>query len=386
MNEGFIPYYVPSLDQAEVDEVVDTLRSGWLTTGPKVGRLEEAFGAYVGAGHALAVSSCTAGLHLALAALGIGPGDEVITSALTFCATANVVVHLGARPVLADITSDDYNLDPADLERRITPRTRAVVPVHYGGQPCRMDEVMAIARRHNLAVVEDAAHAVGAQYRRRRIGAIGHATAFSFYATKNMTTGEGGMVTTGDAALAQRVRLLSLHGLSHDAWRRYTDKGSWYYEVLAPGYKYNMTDIQAALGIHQLQKLEGFLAARQRYADLYRRYLADAEEVVLPAARPEVHHAWHLYAIRLETARLTIDRARFIELLRERGIGTSVHFIPVHLHPWYRQQYDYREGDFPNAEAAYRGLVSLPLYPRLGDEGVARVAAAVADIVRRHRR
>lgn len=386
MKEGFIPFFVPSIGQEEIDEVVETLRSGWLTSGPRVARLEEAFRAYVGSGQAVAVSSCTAGLHLALAALGIGPGDEVVTSTLTFCSTANVVVHLGARPVLADIGLDDYNLDPADLERRLTPRTRAVIPVHYGGQPCRMDEILAIARQHKLAVVEDAAHAVGAEYRGRRIGVLGDAAAFSFYATKNMTTGEGGMVTSDDPALAERVRLLSLHGMSRDAWGRYTDQGSWYYEVLAPGYKYNLTDIQAALGIHQLKKLEGFLGVRQRYADLYRRHLAGVEGVVLPAARPEVRHAWHLYPIRLEAERLTIDRARFIELLRERGIGASVHFIPVHLHPWYREQYGYKRGDFPQAEAAYQGLVSLPLYPLLGEEGLARVAEAVADIVRQHRR
>lgn len=384
--EGFIPYCLPTLDDSEIDEVVDTLRSGWLTTGPKVARFEEAFRQYAGSAHALAVNSCTGGLHLSLAALRIGAGDEVITTTLTFCATANVAVHLGATPVLADITLDDYNIDPADVERRITPRTKAIMPVHYAGQPCRMDEIMDIAERHNLAVIEDAAHAVGAEYKGRRIGDIGHATSFSFYATKNMTTGEGGMVTTNDDELAERVRLLTLHGMSHDAWDRYSDKGSWYYEVLAPGYKYNMMDLQAALGLHQMEKLESFIEERQKQASLYQRYLGDVEEIILPVSRPDVRHVWHLYAIRVVADRLTIGRGEFIEELRERGIGTSVHFIPIHCHPWYREQYGYKQGDFPNAEAVYEGLISLPLYPRLGEEGVARVSQAVRDVVSKHRR
>ncbi len=384
--EDFIPYCLPTLDESEIDEVVDTLRSGWLTTGPKVTRFEETFRNYVGTEHAAAVNSCTAGLHLSLAALDIGPGDEVITTTLTFCATANVAVHLGATPVLADICLDDYNLDPADVERRITPKTRAIMPVHYAGQPCRMDELMEIAERHNLAVIEDAAHAVGAEYKGKSIGGIGHTTSFSFYATKNMTTGEGGMVTTNDAELANKIRLLTLHGMSHDAWDRYTDKGSWYYEVLAPGYKYNMMDIQAALGIHQMEKLESFIEERKHQAELYQRYLGDLEEIILPATRPDVRHVWHLYPIRVVADRLEIDRSEFIEALRERGIGTSVHFIPVHKHPWYREHYGYQPTDFPNAEAVYEGLISLPLYPRLGEDGVGRVAEAVRDVVRRNRR
>ncbi|MDP2948011.1 MAG: DegT/DnrJ/EryC1/StrS aminotransferase family protein [Chloroflexota bacterium] len=385
-KKTFIPFYRPYLDEREVEEVADTLRSGWLTSGPKVERFEAEFAAYVGARRAIAVNSCTAGLHLALAAAGIGEGDEVITTPFTFCSTVNVVLHQRARPVLADICLDDYNIDPQEVERRITPRTRAIIPVHYAGQPCRQDELLDVARRRSLLVVEDAAHAVGAEYKGRRVGSLGDVTAFSFYATKNLTTGEGGMVTTGDDALAERIRLLSLHGLSHDAWGRYSEKGSWYYQVLAPGFKYNMSDIQAAIGIHQLAKLEGSIAARQRWASLYDRCFQDVGEVATPRVRAEVRHAWHLYVIRLEVERLTIDRARFIELLRERGIGTSVHFIPIHFHPWYRENLGYGPGDFPQAEAAYQGVVSLPLYPQMTGEQVTRVAETVIEVVRAHRR
>lgn len=387
MSQPFIPFHRPSIGQAEIDEVVDTLRSGWLTTGPKVARFEGEFARYVGAAHALAVSSGTAAMHLALAALGIGPGDEVITSPMTFCSTAHVIVHLGATPVFADVRADDLNLDPEQVARRITPRTRAVLPVHYGGQPCRMDELLALARRHGLAVVEDAAHAVAAEYRGRRVGSLGDATAFSFYSTKNLATGEGGMVTTNDAGLAARMRPLALHGMTRDAWDRYTERGSWYYQVVDAGFKYNMTDIQAALGLHQLARQEDLRAAREHVAARYTQALAPyAELVETPTVRPEVRHAWHLYPIRLRLERLRIDRAEVIERLRERGIGTSVHFIPVHLHPYYRERYGFREGEYPVTEDAWIRLISLPLYPDLTEEEVDRVTRAVIDVLTAHAR
>jgi len=386
MSETFLPYCRPDLGPEEIDEVVETLRSGWLATGPRCKQFEERFREYVGASHAVAVSSCTAGMHLALAAAGIGPGDEVITTPLTFCSTVNVVIHRGATPVLADICLDDYNLDPAEVERRITPRTRALMPVHYGGQPCRMDELLDIARRHKLLVIEDAAHAVGARYRDRPVGSLGDVTVFSFYVTKNMTTGQGGMVTTEDGDLAAQVRLLSLHGMSHDAWRRYEALGSWYYEVTAPGFNFAMTDVQAALGLGQLSRLERFQELRARYAAEYHRLLADLEEVILPSARPEVRHVWHLYPVRLRSERLTIGRAEFIEALRERGIGTSVHFIPIHYHPYYREGFGFRKGDYPRCEQVFEGLLSLPLYPLMSMDDVARVAEAVREIVGAHRR
>jgi dTDP-4-amino-4,6-dideoxygalactose transaminase len=260
------------------------------------------------------------------------------------------------------------------------------MPVHYAGQPCRMDELLDIARRHKLVVIEDAAHAVGARYRDRPVGSLGDVTAFSFYVTKNMTTGQGGMVTTEDGELADRVRLLSQHGMSHDAWRRYEVRGSWYYEVTAPGFNFAMTDVQAALGLQQLSRLEGFQELRARYAAEYHRLLSDLEEIVLPSVRPEVRHVWHLYPIRVRSERLTIGRDEFIEGLRERGIGTSVHFIPIHYHPYFREAFGFRKGDYPRCEEVFEGLLSLPLYPLMSMEDVARAAEAVREIVRANRR
>jgi UDP-4-amino-4,6-dideoxy-N-acetyl-beta-L-altrosamine transaminase len=381
-REDFLPFALPTIEEDEIAEVVDTLRSGWITTGPKVKRFESAFAQYVGAKHAVAVNSCTAALHIALTAAGIGPGDEVITSPLTFCSTANVVIHLGGTPVFADIDSD-LNIDPIEIARCITPRTRALIPVHFSGQPCRMDEILAIARRHDLVVVEDAAHAAGARYHEQMIGGTGDVTAFSFYAIKNMTTGEGGMITTNDDALDGQMRLLSLHGISRDAWKRYTSEGSWYYEVTCAGYKDNMTDIQAALGIHQLAKLERFLEVRAKYAHMYNEAFAQIPEIQTPVVNEDIRHAWHLYVIQLDLERLTLDRAQFIEALRARNVGTSVHFIPVHLHPYYRERFGYQRGDLPNAERAYDRILSLPLYPTMTEEDVAYVIRAVTEIVER---
>lgn len=378
----FLPYNRPSIGDEEIAEVVATLRSGWLTTGPRVAHFEAAFREYVGAPHAIAVSSCTAGLHLALAAAGIGEGDEVITTPLTFCSTVNVIVHQRARPVLADISPDDYNIDPAQIERKITRRTRAIIPVHYGGQPCRMDAILDIARRHGLLVIEDAAHAHGALYRGRKVGTLGDVTVFSFYATKNMTTGEGGMVTVHNAALAERIRLLSNHGMDYNAQRRYEAEGSWYYEVLAPGYKYNMTDIQAALGLHQLARLEEYTRRRTEIAARYTEAFAGLEQIVTPAVRPEVRHVWHLYAVQVRRNSRRIDRDRVIAALRKQGIGTSVHFIPIHYHPYYREGFGFRRGDYPVCEAVFEGLISLPLYPSMTDAEVERVIEAVRKAVR----
>lgn len=389
MRAAFLPYALPSIGEEEIAEVVDSLRSGWLTSGPKVRRLEGELAAYLGARHALAVSSCTAALHIALTALSIGPGDEVVVPTMTFCSTANVVVHLGARPVLVDV-GPDLNVTPEVIEAALTPHTRAIVPVHYGGQPCDLEAIHALAARHGLPIVEDAAHAIGARYRDQKIGSDALAaprsiTCFSFYAIKNMTTGEGGAIATADDGLAETMRLLTLHGMSRDAWKRYTGAGSWYYEVVLPGYKDNMTDIQAALGIHQLQKLEGFIETRRRYARLYDEAFVDLPEVEVPIVRPGRCHVYHLYPILLSLERLAIDRAQFIEELRSRGIGTSVHFVPVHLHPFYARQFGYRPGDLPCAEALYSRLISLPLYPAMSVTDVADVIHAVGDVVRAFR-
>jgi dTDP-4-amino-4,6-dideoxygalactose transaminase len=395
VRKEFLPYALPTIGEEEIAEVVDSLRSGWVTTGPKVKRFESDFADYIGTEHAVAVNSCTAGLHIALTALGVGPDDEVIVPTLTFCSTANVVVHLGARPVLVDV-DQDYNVDPGAVEAAVTPRTKAIVVVHYGGQPCDMSAIRSIAADYGLPVVEDAAHAVGATYQGQKIGssalvrqadsAAQVLTVFSFYATKNMTTGEGGMITTSDSELADRMRLLTLHGMSRDAWKRYTSAGSWYYEVVAAGYKDNMTDIQAALGIHQLRRLDEFIAMRQHYADLYHEAFADLTEIDAPVLHADRTHVYHLYAIRLRVERLQIDRAEFIQALRERNIGTSVHFIPVHLHPFYRNTFGYQKGDLPRAEAIYDRLVSLPIYPRMTETDVRDVVQAAYDVVAANRR
>ncbi len=383
--DEYLPLSRPAIGDAEIAEVVDTLRSDWLTTGPKTKRFERQFAEYVGAEHAVAVNSCTAGLHLALVASEVGEGDEVIVPSLTFCATANVVLHQRATPVFVEIDERSCTIDPSAVEAAITPRTKAVIPVDYGGQVCDMPRINAIAAAHGLTVVEDAAHAVGAALDGVRVGNLSRLTSFSFYATKNLTTGEGGMVTTNDASLADRIRVLALHGISADAWKRYSKEGSWYYEVLWPGFKYNMTDLEASLGMHQLRRLDGFIERRTALAARYTAAFADVPEIVTPVVRPGVHHAWHLYPIRLRSEALRIDRSRFTAALAERGIGTSVHFIPVHLHPFYRGRFGCQPGDLPVTERVYRDLVSLPLFPLMRDSDVDRVVDAVRAILAEHR-
>lgn len=388
MRSSYIPFHVPSIGEEEINEVVDTLRSGWITTGPRTARFESDFKEYLGCRHALAVNSCTAGLHLALAALGIGPGDEVITTPLTFCATATVILHVGATPVLADI-GEDGNIDPASIEERITPHTRAIIPVHLTGKPCDMTAIWDIAKRHNLRVVEDAAHATEGRYAGFPLGSAqapsqSDAIAFSFYATKNMTTGEGGMVVTNDEKLDQQMRSLCLHGISRDAWGRYKENGKWFYEVLSPGFKYNLSDIQSAIGIHQLRKIEGFAERRRELVNLYKKELADVAEIELPEDSADGRHSWHLFVLRLNLNLLTIDRAQFIEQLNEAGVGTSVHFIPVPLHPYFTQWANLPQNQCPRALALYERIISLPLYPALTDIQVLEIAGKVKDIVVRH--
>ena len=376
----YLRFAAPDIGEEEIGEVVAALRSGWITSGPRTAQFEKEFRAYVGAPHALAVNSCTAGLHLALAALGIGPGDEVITTPLTFCATVNVILQTGATPVLADI-GPDLNLDPAAVFRGITSRTRAVLPVHMAGLACDMQAIWELARGHGLKVIEDAAHAAGTSYAGRRIGAgLSDAVAFSFYATKNLSTGEGGMVTTPSAELEQRMRILCLHGISRDAWNRYAQNGNWYYEVVECGFKYNMSDIAAAMGLVQLKRLDGMNARRAEIARRYNAALVEMPEVEIPPERADCRHAWHLYMLRLNLERLTIDRARFFDEMKRRGIGCSVHFIPIPLHPYYRKTLELRD-PCTRALAEYPRLLSLPLYSKMTDEDVERVIEAVRDIV-----
>lgn len=378
MRKTFLPYALPSIGEDEIAEVADTLRSGWLSTGPKVKRFEKDFADYTGASHAIGVSSCTAALHIALAAIGVGPGDEVIVPTMTFCATANVVVHLGALPILVDVDGDGL-VTPDAIAAAITPRTRAIIPVHYAGQACDLDEILALGDKHGIPVVEDAAHAIGCEYKGRRVGSFGLATAFSFYATKNMTTGEGGMITTNDAELAARMRQLALHGMSRDAWNRYGPSGNWYYEVTAPGFKCNMTDMQAALGIHQLRRLDGFVTRRQSIAALYREALAQFPSLLLPVERPNRNHVYHLFPIQIDGSAGTCDRAELIQLLRDQNIGTSVHFIPLHRHPYYKNHHDGSARTFPVADRLFDGLLSLPLYPGMSDQDLADVVVAIGQ-------
>ena len=383
-RKDFLPFSPPTIGEEEIAEVVDTLRSRWISTGPKTKRFEDDFAKHLRAPGALALNSCTAALHTALKTLGIGPGDEVITTPMTFTASVNVIEHVGARPVLVDVEPDTLNIDPRAVEAAITRRTRALLPVHYAGHPVNLDALRALADAYDLAVVEDAAHALPACYKGQPIGSGGNPVAFSFYATKNLTTGEGGMLTADPDFLA-RARVVSLHGMSRDAWKRYDEGGSWFYEVLTPGFKYNMTDIQAALGLWQLRKLEQFQQRRRAIVSEYERAFADEPALERPVTRPDVEHAWHLYVLRLRDDVLTIGRDRFIRELADRNIGTSVHFIPIHLHPYYRDKYGYIPGSFPVAYDNYRRMLSLPLNPGLTDRDVGDVIEAVLDVVRSHR-
>jgi dTDP-4-amino-4,6-dideoxygalactose transaminase len=350
-----------------------------------VRELESAFAAYVGSKHALAVNSCTAALHLALEAIGVAAGDRVVTTPYTFAATAEVIRYFNATPVLVDVEPKTLNMDPARLEEKIA-GAKAVIPVHVAGEPCDLDAINAIARRHGARVIEDAAHALPTRFDGRMIGSLSDVTCFSFYATKSMTTGEGGMICTDDDRIADRCRIMSLHGISRDAWKRYTADGTWYYEILAPGYKYNLTDIAAALGLAQLRKVESMGARRLEIARRYDEAFADVAEVQTPTGDPRHQHAWHLYMLRLHLDRLRGDRADFVSALKQRQIGASVHFIPLHAHPYYRDTYGYRPDDFPVAWREYQREVSLPIYSRMSDDDVADVIEAVRDVVSTMRR
>lgn len=374
-RESFLVFGQPDIGEEEIAEVVDTLRSGWLGTGPKTKRFEADFAEYVGAKHAIAVNSCTAGLHLSLLALGIGRGDEVITTPMTFASTLNVILHVGARPVLVDVEQETQNIDAANIEAAITPRTRAVMPVHMAGRPCDMDSIGEIASRRGLHVIEDAAHATEAKWGDRKIGSISALTAFSFYVTKNLVTGEGGMITTDDDSLADDLRIRSLHGLSRDAWKRYSAAGFQPYDVILPGWKYNLTDIQSSLGLHQLRRIEQNLVRRVEIWDRYSAGLGGLPGITLPAQFNDGVHARHLYTILIDPAMQA--RNDFIEQLRRRNIGCGVHFVAAHLHTYFREVLGHQRGDFPNSEFISDRTVSLPLSSKLSDDDVSDVIAAV---------
>lgn len=361
--------------------MVEALRERWISTGPRVRAFEEAFAEQVGVPHAVAVNSGTAALHLALEAVGVRAGDEVIVPIMTFAATAESVLYLQAKPVFVDCHPDSLLIDERLVEAALTSRSRALIPVHYSGQACDMDPVLEIAGENDLRVIEDAAHAFPAFYRGRKIGSIGDATAFSFYATKPLAAGEGGMLTTSSKDVARRAKVMSLHGISHGGEYRYRKEGTWRYEIEAPGFKYNMPELQAALGLVQLRRSEALLARRAEIAARYMKGLADVGQIELPLVLPDRTHAWHLFVIRLRTEMLSIDRDRFIEELRERNIGASVHFIPLHRQPYYASRFELLAEDFPNAENAYHRIVSLPIWPDMGETDVDDVILAVRDIV-----
>jgi dTDP-4-amino-4,6-dideoxygalactose transaminase len=374
MRREYLPFAPPDVGEDEIQEVVDSLRSGWITTGPKVKRFEDEFARRLDAPRALALSSCTAALHLALFVHDIGPGDEVITTPMTFCSTVSVIEHVGAHPVLVDVEPDTLNIDPALVAAAVTEKTKAILPVHYGGHPCNMDALQAVADRHGLVIIEDAAHALPARYKGRSIGSGANLVAFSFYATKNLTTAEGGMLT-GDPDLLARATVASLHGMNRDAWQRYDKGGAWYYEVVLPGFKYNMTDLQAGMGLAQLRRLDRMQARRREVAAAYGAALADLP-LQLPTEHRDVESAWHLFPVRL-LASAPRDRDGFIAELSAANIGTSVHFIPIHFHPYYREKYGAQEGRYPVAEDAYGRIVTLPLYSRLTERDVEDVIQAV---------
>ena len=379
VRSDYLVFGKPDLQQPEIDEVMATLASGWIGTGPRAARFEDQFREYIGVPYALALNSCTAALHLALVIAGVGPGDEVIVPAMTFAATANVVRHVGATPVFADVRLETMCLNPGEIERLRTTRTRAVIPVHFAGRACEMDEIMAVARRHNLFVIEDCAHAIETQYRGRHAGTIGDVGAFSFYATKNVVTGEGGMITTAQAADAARLRALRLHGLSGDAWKRFSDDGFKHYEVVEPGFKYNMMDLQAAIGLHQLARVEINLKRRQQIWERYDEAFTGLPLLVPAAEEPGTRHARHLYTLLLDVERLRDDRDAVQASLHHQNIGTGVHYRALHLHPYYRDTFGYRRGMLPNAEWIADRTLSLPLSPGLTDADVDDVIFAVVQ-------
>lgn len=392
----FLNFHVPSFDEDEINDVVDCLRSGWITTGPKVKQFEEEFAAYIGCKHAIAVNSGTAALHLALDAIGLKRNDKVLIPTFTFAATAEVVTYFGAEPILIDIDNETFNIDPSKIDEYIKQKSlnpddiKAIIPVHFAGQSCDMKRILDIANEYNLKIIEDAAHAVPCSYKGKMIGTIGDMTAFSFYATKNITTGEGGMITTNNDEWAEKISIMRLHGISKDAWNRYSAEGSWYYEIEFPGYKYNLTDIAATIGIHQLRKSNIFYEKRKKIAEKYNSAFSKLSPYLrIPIVSNDdtsYPHAWHLYVLVLNKDKLKISRDEFITEMKRKKIGTSVHFIPLHLHPLYKEKYMYKAGDFPVAEDIYQNCVSLPIYPKMDDYDVSAVIDAVTSILEKHKK
>ncbi len=387
VRSEFLPFSTPTIDDAEINEVIDSLRSGWITTGPKVKRFEEAFGQYVGAPFSVPLSSATAGLHLTLLALKIQEGDEIITTPMTFASTVSMIILCGGKPVLVDIEPGTLNIDATKIREKITDRTRAVIPVHFAGQSCDMDQIFALAREFNLTVIEDAAHAAGTEYKGERIGSLDSISIFSFHPNKNITTGEGGMVCTRDETLAEEVSLLKFHGMSREAWKRFAASGTPNYDILLPGFKYNMMDMQAAIGIHQLPKLDRFIDRRKEVAEFYNREFADLAELAIPSYAPYAQrHAWHLYTPLVRVEMLSIDRDRFMAELKNENIGTGLHYKAIHHHAWYRENLPQDEGSLPNADYASDRILSLPLFPKMTLDDARDVVVAVKGVIAKFRK
>lgn len=386
MRKSFLVFGSPLIEQPEIDEVVNSLKSGWLGTGPKVHKFEEMFTKYKGVKYAMALNSCTAALHLSLLAIGIKPGDEVIVPTMTFCSTANVVIHVGAKPVFADCKKDTMNIDPEDIERKITSKTKAIIPVHMAGRPCDMDAIIKIAKKHHLKIIEDCAHAIETEYHSKKAGTFGELGCFSFYVTKNIVTGEGGMVITNNKKYADTIKKMALHGMSKDAWKRFSDKGYKHYQVVYPGYKYNMMDLQAAIGIHQLPRIKKYWKRRQKIWNRYNHAFKNLPVFIPAPVEPNTRHAYHLYTLLLDIDNLKITRDQFLDEMTKRNIGVGVHYIALHLHPYYRKTFGYKKGDFPNAEWISDRTVSLPLSAKLTDEDVRDVIEAVKNIIKKNKK
>lgn len=382
VREKFLVFGSPIIEEDVIEEVTDTIKSCWIGTGPKVNQFENMFKKYKASKHAMALNSCTAGIHLALLAIGIEPGDEVITTPMTFCATANTIIHAGGVPVFADIERDTLNIDPKEIEKKITKKTKAIIPVHFAGRPCNMDAIMAIANQYNLKVIEDCAHAIETKYKDKKAGTIGDIGCFSFYVTKNIITGEGGMAITDNDEYAVKVKTLGLHGMSKDAWKRFSDDGYKHYQVIHPGYKYNMMDLQAAIGIKQLPMIEKYSQRRKEIWDEYNCAFSELPVIIPKPEEEGTRHALHLYTLLIDKEKTHISRDEFLNALHKENIGTGVHYIALHLHPYYKETYGYKQGDFPNAEFVSDRTVSLPLSPKLTDSDVKDVINAVKKVLK----
>ena len=382
MRKSFLVFGSPLIEQQEIDEVVASMKSGWLGTGPKVHRFEEMFKEYKGVKYAMALNSCTAALHLSMIAAGIKRGDEIIVPTMTFAATANAVIHAGGIPIFVDCQRDTMNIDTEDIERKITSKTKAIIPVHFAGRPCDMERITDISTRYNLKLIEDSSHAIEAEYKGKKTGTFGDIGCFSFYVTKNIMTGEGGMAISNNEDYANQIKILALHGMSKDAWKRFSDAGYRHYKVVNSGFKYNMMDIQAAIGIHQLPRIEKYWRRRREIWDTYNDAFKDLAVFTPAPVEPDVKHAYHLYTLLLDVDKLSITRDRFLEEMERRNIGVGVHYIALHLHSFYQQNSEYRRGDFPNAEWISDRTVSIPISAKLTDEDVEEVIEAVEDIIK----